>query len=293
VSKETYRRLVGEGHLFATALDGLDGSGKGSCTDVLAEKIASRGYNVLKIDYPQYETAWGRFLTHLLKESDEGLDIEQRMAVYAANRLETVVPIWRQVNRLAQRNDLPIHLLFDRYVTSNILTLAYYHAHESDSLNPQDVINNYYDFFWNVDGLFVHELALEKSKVIVPQVAPEVALASLAKDETRTGADLYEKPSVQQLAHALYCEAALIDPRISILDQQRGAERMNQETLATEIVDTILLIPEKSDQSGEVHHIRMAAAVKASDMRMAHLRDLISDFNEVEDLMRRTVRVKE
>ncbi|KXK07205.1 MAG: Thymidylate kinase [Microgenomates bacterium OLB22] len=147
MSKETYKRLAGEGHLFTAALDGLDGSGKGSCTDTLAQKIAEQGYNVLKIDYPQYETAWGRFLTHLLRESDEGLDIEQRMAVYAANRLETVIPIWRYVERLAKKNELPIHLLFDRYVTSNILTLAYYHASEQDSVVPQDLIKKYYDLF--------------------------------------------------------------------------------------------------------------------------------------------------
>ncbi|KXK07206.1 MAG: hypothetical protein UZ21_OP11001001169 [Microgenomates bacterium OLB22] len=99
---------------------------------------------------------------------------------------------------------------------------------------------------------------------------------------------MYEKPSVQQLAHTLYNEAAQIDPRITILNQENGNQRKTREMLADEIIDTVLIIPQRSDQPGEVNSIKVASAVSVSNMRLAYLRERIAHFDEIEALMRET-----
>ena len=38
-----------------SVIDGIDGSGKGSATEEMADIISGLGYNVLTVDYPQYD----------------------------------------------------------------------------------------------------------------------------------------------------------------------------------------------------------------------------------------------
>ncbi|MFS8158825.1 MAG: hypothetical protein ACMG6E_01175 [Candidatus Roizmanbacteria bacterium] len=288
--EERYHAMYREGRISSLALDGLDGSGKGSCTDLLAKEIAKLGKNVVVIDYPQYDTGWGKFIKHLLRSSDENLSIHQMMTTYAANRLESVKPMWDHVTQMATGNDRPIQILFDRYVTSNILTLAYYHANQQQkgqdvgAIDPARLIDTFYAFFWQLDGLFVESLQLETAQIVIPQVQADIALRSLSLDETRTeGSDKYEVPDVQDLAHRLYAQAARIDSNMHIINQDRTLDiRESQRKLVAEIMESVLLIQQRDiSQAGQVRHLSIAQPVGLEEKDIKHLKGQVRGFQDL------------
>ena len=105
-------------------IDGQDASGKGTVILELSKLASDVGLDPLLVDYPNYNLPWGKVLTHLLKVDDEGLEVKDRMLVYALNRLETVAAIQAHLLESQLQGKKPV-LLMDRCHTSNILTAAY------------------------------------------------------------------------------------------------------------------------------------------------------------------------
>lgn len=241
-------------------LDGLDGSGKGTLAECLAN-TALEGYSIV-VDYPQYELPWGKFLKHLLHENDEGLSIKDRMLVYALNRLETAMQLREHINQARQDNpDIKINLIFDRSPISNIITAAYYFKSiqnewrlvppEGDtydynisdpekSFDVKQWILDLYDFMMKIDAEFMRISGVTDAMVFVPMIDEQVSMHSLHQDSSRSGADLYENESVQGFARLLYKIVAEAHPeRLHLYDQGRDGGRMTPRQQAEYILGVI------------------------------------------------------
>lgn len=106
---------------FQIAIEGSDGSGKGTQTDKLVWALEALGYKVARVSFPRYtETCGGKLLFEVLK-SDRApsydfvhVSPEAASLIYAADRLESVP--W--LNQIAQENDV---IIYDRAVASNLV----------------------------------------------------------------------------------------------------------------------------------------------------------------------------
>ncbi len=222
----TYNKLYKNKKLNFIVIDGLDGSGKGTITDLLANKCIKYGNNVLKVDYPQYTTKWGKILKYLLKVNDMNLNLEERMAVYSINRLESIDSIFLSVNSFKNiDNDLTI--IFDRFPTSNVLTISYYLA---KSINNKDLdtkildklpVNKYLKLMNSLDKYFYNFFKLKNAKIVIPQINPRITIDRIQRDNTREGSDSYENINVQTIADYIYKELSNIpNSNIYIVNQE-------------------------------------------------------------------------
>lgn len=97
-------------------IDGTDGSGKATQTQLLVERLSGEGFRVKKIDFPQYENNFfgkmvGRYLSG---EFGGASDVSPYLAsvLYAADRFESS----GQIKRWLDEGNIVIS---DRYVSAN------------------------------------------------------------------------------------------------------------------------------------------------------------------------------
>lgn len=294
-----YRDLVNQKKLKFFALDGLDGSGKGTLINLLAKQLSGR-YGVLVVEFPIYTTEFGKILTHLLKINDENLSLEERMCVYALNRLESVDCILKQVVELSNECE-NIFVLFDRFVTSNILTISYYLAKsmerrnvDASSIIEESDLDKHFFAMLEMDQDFIDILLLRSTKIVVPRIDPKTALERIQSDETREGSDSYEKTTVQIIADDLYTKLLkknMFD--FSFVEQNQKAPE--------EIIERILKIHsgffdlDRSDSSNPVRKLDTTSCntlefslnyIKSKLKRYKNINDLFVRLNQYEDLSR-------
>ncbi len=106
---------------FQIAIEGSDGAGKGTQTDMLIRGLEALGYKVARVSFPRYQATWaGKLCFEVLKSPRaSGYDFlhsSPRAAslLYAADRLESVP--W--LTQLAEENDV---IVYDRAVASNLI----------------------------------------------------------------------------------------------------------------------------------------------------------------------------
>lgn len=220
-------------------IDGQDGSGKGTVADIIAERCAEAGANVVKIAYPAYHLPWGKFIRTFLSPDPKAPrpEIRDKMLAYALNRLETTPAILSMVDILKNQNK-PINLIFDRFITSNVLTLAY------DAVNRQyaqtlskDSIRDHYNYMLEIDSLFTRLLHLENWSAWIPLVPQEESMKRMTADNTRSSLDLHENGEVQQTAAGIYRVISEIDTQVNVFDQYIPEERRHMT--AFEVADRI------------------------------------------------------
>ncbi|WKZ31497.1 MAG: hypothetical protein QY318_01910 [Candidatus Dojkabacteria bacterium] len=247
-------------------IDGLDGSGKGTLAEYLANR-GLEGYNFI-VDYPQYGLPWGKVLYSLLHENDQGLSINDRMLVYALNRLETAHQLRWHMEKTRIVPDIKINLIFDRFATSNIITAAYYYklvqdkwrtfplenpADEQSSL--KDWILPMYDHMMQIDAEFMQILGVSDAVVFVPMLDERISMESLLNDQSRSGVDMYETASVQGLARKLYRIVAEAHPeRLHLYDQHNGDKRMSTEEQAMHILGALGLSEAPAGTANRVNY---------------------------------------
>jgi len=109
------------------AIEGIDGSGKGTQHKLLSDYLKSKGIKFTTFSFPRYsETFFGKMVGEYLNGEFGGLgDIDPRMAaiLFAGDRFETL----ETINKAIQENDI---VLMDRYVGSNL-------AHQSAKVKPE------------------------------------------------------------------------------------------------------------------------------------------------------------
>ncbi|NCS83295.1 thymidylate kinase, partial [Candidatus Saccharibacteria bacterium] len=116
------------------AIEGGDGSGKGTQTELLERNRISLGKNVLRISFPQYEKPSSYYSAEYLEGNYGGIDeVHPDLAslAFAVDRLAAKQDI---LDSLARGDDV----LLDRYVASNL-------AHQGAKIHDKHARHAFYD----------------------------------------------------------------------------------------------------------------------------------------------------
>ena len=142
-------------------IEGTDGCGKKTQTDLLYKFLEEKGYNVIKISFPNYESESSALVKMYLRGDfgdNNSLNGYQASMFYAVDRLATM----KNVN--IKDYDF---ILFDRYVPSNMI-------HQSTRIKENKDVDEFLD--WVVD-LEYEKLKLPKpDKTLFLDVPVEISM---------------------------------------------------------------------------------------------------------------------
>jgi dTMP kinase len=116
--------MVTRGKLIA--LEGIDGSGKGTQLDLLASELDRRGLDTFRISFPRYESFYGKLVGRYLNGDFGSLDaVDPHLSalLYAGDRLEAKP----EIEAALSAGKI---VLADRYIGSNM-------AHQSARVPPE------------------------------------------------------------------------------------------------------------------------------------------------------------
>lgn len=159
------------------AIEGGDGSGKGTQATLIAERLTQEGYNVLKLSFPRYGETSAEIAGKYLN-GDYG----------AANDLHPdLASLPFSIDRYAAKKDILVHLakenavvISDRYVASNL-------AHQGTKL-PEAIARH--EFYDRISRLEFGILELPSPDInIVLLVPSNIAQANVDKKASRTYTD--------------------------------------------------------------------------------------------------------
>ena len=143
------------------AIEGTDGCGKKTQTDMLFNYLQNKGFKVIKISFPNYESNSSALVKMYLNGEfgeNETLNGFQTSSFYAVDRLATL----RKINV-----DDYDYVLFDRYVPSNMI-------HQSTRIKDKQKLDEFLD--WIVDFEY-GKLALPKpDKTLFLDVPIEISM---------------------------------------------------------------------------------------------------------------------
>lgn len=177
-------------------IEGLDGSGKATQTQLLAEKLISIGKSVKKLEFPNYNNPSSSLVKMYLGgefgDKPEDVNAYAASAFYAVDRVAGFLQFWKR------DCDNGSVILSDRYVTSNII----YQMPKLPDPQRDSFISWQSDFEYDKLGLPRPDL------VIYLDVEPEVSQKLMEKryggDETKK--DLHES----NLGFLLSCRRAAL-----------------------------------------------------------------------------------
>ena len=219
-----YISLIRQNKVKFFVFDGLDGSGKGVLSKLLSQYLLNY-YDVVYVELPDYSSPIGQNIKQMLNLSTHNLNLNQTMALFALNRLEILPSLILAVLDLYQQNrNKNICIVFDRFCTSNILTMAYKYSKLFSHIKidgtsiKQDFIVDTIDKFYSLDRVYLDFLDMlsldryflkllkfdQKAPIFIPLITPEQAIQRIKKDTSRDVIDKYENILVQSIASFLY-----------------------------------------------------------------------------------------
>ena len=121
------------------AIEGIDGSGKGTQARQLAERLNALGQKTLVLSFPDYEKPFGKLVADYLNGKFGDLQSAPVIPVsllYAMNRKEVMTNLWG-LKKAVSPSGTDIVVILDRYTGSNL-------AHQGARL-PGDERDAYYE----------------------------------------------------------------------------------------------------------------------------------------------------
>ena len=163
-------------------IEGTDGSGKKTQTDLLYNYLINQGYKVAKISFPNYESESSALVKMYLRgefgENANDINGYQASALYAVDRFATMSKI--------NIDDFD-YVLFDRYVPSNMI-------HQSTRIQDEYELNEFLDW---ISDFEYGKLRLPKpDKILFLNVPIEISMRlARARSELKNGEqkDIHEK----------------------------------------------------------------------------------------------------
>src|SRR5690606_21636404 len=211
---------------FFIALEGGDGAGKSTQADALADRIRSKGHEVVLTREPGATPVGKRLRSILLDVSSAGLSHRAEALLYAADRAEHVDTVVRPA---LERGAVVIS---DRYIDSSV---AYQGA--GRDLSPTEIarINR-----WATDGLVPH-------LTVLLDVAPETARERFTEAPDRLES---EPAEFHARVRAGFLTLAAADPgRYLVVDAGQEPEAVT--TVVRHRLDQVLPLSEAEIQARE------------------------------------------
>lgn len=159
-------------------IEGLDGSGKATQTEILKQTLNKSGYNVKKLEFPDYANPSSSLVKMYLGgdfgDKPEDVNAYAASAFYAVDRVASFLQFWKK------DYEQGTVILSDRYATSNII----YQMSKTDKSEWDNFIDWQNDFEYEKLGI------PKPDKVIYLDVEPEVSQRLMEK---RYGGDSSKK----------------------------------------------------------------------------------------------------
>lgn len=262
---EQFHSLFQQSQVYSAIVCGLDGSGKQSAVKALSELLAINGYNVVTISYPYDYSKSGQLLRKLLSTQFDWLDFsfEERIALYALNRAETISLLHQSVVMLNERNQLPVYILFDRGPTSSLVTYAAVeivgktNIEIEKALRQESIVTALHKMY-QTDGYFISQLHLENTPVFVPMLSSQSTMSALIdaiQNGERLNKESYETTEVQEAAREVYMAAARYESKLRLFSQYRED---NSRLSKTEVAEYLFeqINPGVTTRSGEILEVK-------------------------------------
>ena len=201
------------------AIEGIDGSGKNTQSQLLTNRLNHEGYPTSLISLPEYNNNTGQVITRHLDGKygfTKKVEPYQASVLFAVNRIECLTDEFVRIND---------HIVFNRYVLSN----AAYQSHGMNNADQQSFID------WVVDLEF-NKLALPKPDlVVVLDLAVKTAIEQIRKRQGDK-ADIYER-NIGLLEHCSRCYLSMAERKtaglnyhvIDCYDWRRGRTMPTEE----------------------------------------------------------------
>lgn len=164
-------------------IEGGDGSGKQTQTELLADRLKKEGKSVATLDFPHDAAAFGVLIRRVLSGEFGGirdLNVTLFSALYGLNRHDTLP----QIRYWIQKGT---HVILDRYMTANF-------GHQSSKFDKEEdriaSINTILHFETRWLGL------PEPDHVLYLKLPFEVAMRAMFADTSRRALDIHETAAV-------------------------------------------------------------------------------------------------
>ena len=164
-------------------IDGLDGSGKATQSQILCERLNEQGYRTKKLSFPDYESDTSAlvkmYLGGKMGENPDDVNAYAASSFYAVDRIASFLGSWKKDYESCD------FLIADRYTTSNII-------HQMSKIAPADrdaFCKWLFDFEYN--RLEVPKPDMVMFLDVAPDVSQKLIFSRYAGDETKK--DIHEK----------------------------------------------------------------------------------------------------
>jgi len=216
---------MGQGTLIA--IEGIDGSGKGTQATRLRDSLLSQGRSAALISFPRYgETFFGARIGDFLNGRFGGLaEVDPFLAatLFAGDRFES---------RAMLLDALALHdvVILDRYVASNVAHQAAKRTGEERRRLTEWILKLEYDVYGlpRADRTLLLDLPAEQAQQLIAR--------KNARSYTEKAADLQEADAAYlETVREAYCELARTDPSWSVVsvfeDRLRSLDDVADEVL--------------------------------------------------------------
>lgn len=199
-----------------------DGSGKATQTKALYDRLLAEGYQVLKVEYPDYQSESSALVRMYLGgefgQQAENVSAYGASAFFAVDRYASYLLKWRQVYESGWI------ILADRYTTSNMVHQA---VKLKDSAEREEFLTWLWDFEFGRLQLPVPDRVIYLD--MPPEISDRLINSRAAKDSSRQK-DIHEKDtSYLHHCHRAYNEVAEKYGWVKISCAQQGNLRTVQD----------------------------------------------------------------
>lgn len=210
-------------------IEGLDGSGKGTQSELVTQALVDRGFKVKKLTFPDYDSPTSSlvkmYLGGELGDTPDDVNAYAASSFYAVDRVASFIKYWKKDYEECD------YIVADRYVTSNII---YQMSKVADS-ERDEYIKWCEDYEYN-------RLCVPRPDIVIyldmpPAVSQKLMSGRYNGDESKK--DIHEKNMNFLLScrkSALYALEKLSWVHISCADND---EPKSIETITQQILDTI------------------------------------------------------
>lgn len=215
------------------AFEGVDGCGKGTQVKLVNEKLTEMGFKTIVLDFPRYDTFFGKQIGKLLSGEDG----------YTINDIDVLsAALWFAVDRAQAFKDIDIHdfdyVLMNRSTLSNVA----YQAARCEGILRRGYVT---EFIWKLE----HELGIPMPDIFIIYDVDGEALKSniMNRDKkeylNKEDKDVYEKDDDflerVQAFYRHYREIRGIKYNVNIINASVEG-KMLPENIITSITMTII-----------------------------------------------------
>ena len=222
------------------AIEGIDGSGKGTQAQALTDRLTAAGRRVQLLSFPRYrETLFGQAIGDFLNgRFGELREVHPFLAsvLYAADRFESKSVLTDALERCEA-------VICDRFVPSNL-------AHQGAKLDGAERD----EFLRTIQRIEFDIFGLPRPRLVVLLDVPvEIAQRNIASKKPRSytdkTADLQEAdPVYLQRVRDVYLLLAASDPNWSCVESVRDGQQRSVADIADEVFDRVAALLSASQE---------------------------------------------